>query len=95
MPGYFVDTNVWIAYYFKGHPHNAIAAELMRRTSVKEPASLTRAVEQSFLRLLTNAALCRGYDSPLISNPMAVDILEEWRDQPHIRCLDAEPEGTR
>jgi uncharacterized protein len=95
VPGYFVDTNVWIAFYFKGHPHNAIAAEFMRRRSVKEPASLTRAVEQSFLRLLTNAALCRGYDSPLISNPMAVDILEEWRDQPHIRCLDAEPEGTR
>ena len=95
MPAYFVDTNVWIAYYFKGHPHNAIAAEFMHGRSVDEPASLPRAVEQSFLRLLTNAALCRGYDSPVINNPKAVEILEEWHAQPQILCLDAEPAGTR
>lgn len=95
MPGYFVDTNVWIAYFFKGHPHHAIAAEFMRGRSVDEPATLSRAVEHSFLRLLTTAALCRGYDSPVISNRKAVEILGKWHAQPHIRCLDAEPEGTR
>ena len=95
MPGYFVDTNVWIAYYFKGHPHQAIADEFMRERSVDEPASLSRAVEQSFLRLLTTPALCRGYNSPAITNPVAAEILEGWLAQPHVRCLDAEPEGTR
>lgn len=95
MPGYFVDTSVWIAYYFQGHPHQALAAEFMRGRSADEPATLSRSVEQSILRLLTTAALCRGFDSPVITNPAAVEILEGWLARPHICCLDAEPEGTR
>jgi toxin-antitoxin system PIN domain toxin len=95
VPGYFVDTNVWIAYYFKGHPHQAIAAEFMSGRSGDEPAVLFRTVEQSFLRLLTTPAICRGYNAPTITNPVAVEILEGWSAQPHIRCLDAEPAGTR
>lgn len=95
MPGYFVDTNVWIACYFQGHPHHAIASEFMRERSANAPANLARAVEHSFLRLLTTASICRCYDAPVITNPRAVEILRCWRSLPHILVLDAEPEGTR
>lgn len=95
MPGYFVDTNVWIAFYFKDHPHQAIADEFICKRSMDDPATLSRSVEQSVLRILTTPAICRAYNSPAIANSVAVEILEGWRAQPHIHCLDAEPEGTR
>jgi toxin-antitoxin system PIN domain toxin len=93
--GYFVDTNVWIAYYFRGHPHHSLASDFMRGRSADNPATLARAVEHSFLRLLTTAALCRCYDSPVIGNIEAVEILGKWHALPHIRCIDSEPPGTR
>lgn len=95
MPGYFVDTNVWIAFHFKGHPHHHLAAEFMQRRSENEPASLTRAVELSWLRLVTTAAICRSYGAAVLTNSAAVQALELWRSRPQIRCLDADPEGTR
>lgn len=95
MPGYFVDTNLWLAYYFKRHPHHAIASKFIRQRSAEDPANLSRAVEHSFLRLLTTPAICRGYDAPAITNSRAVEILQGWRAQPHIHCLDTEPKDTR
>ncbi len=95
MPGYFVDTNVWIAFHFKGHPHHHLAAEFMRGRSVDEPASLSRAVETSWLRLVTTATICRSYSAAVLTNPAAIEALDRWRSQPQILCLDAEPAGTR
>jgi len=95
VQGYFVDTNVWIAFYFSGHPHHSIASDFIRKRSAEDPATMARAVEHSFLRLLTTAVICRGYDSPVIDNDKAADILGKWHSLPHIRCLDTEPEGTR
>ncbi|MEX2578178.1 MAG: TA system VapC family ribonuclease toxin [Verrucomicrobiales bacterium] len=86
---------MWIASYFKGHPHHAIAAEFMRGRSVDEPASLSRAVELSWLRLVTTASVCRGNGAAVLTNPAAIEALDLWRSRPQIRRLDAEPEGTR
>jgi uncharacterized protein len=95
VPGYFVDTNVWVAFHFQGHPHHPFAAEFMRGRSVDEPAILSRAVELSWLRLVTTAAICRGYGADVLSNATAIEALGLWRLQPRIHCLDSEPEGTR
>ena len=95
MPGYFVDTNMWIAFHFKGHPHHALAAEFMRHRSVDEPAHFSRPVELSWLRLVTTASICRGYNAASLSNPAAIKALLHWLAQPNIHCLDTEPEGTR
>ena len=95
MPGYFVDTNVWIACFFQGHPHHAIATAFMRERSANAPANLARLIEISVLRLLTTASICRCYDAPVITNPCAVEILEGWRSLSHILLIDREPEGTR
>ena len=95
MPDYFVDTSVWIAGSFESHPYFPVANSFLAGPQRADTVWLARVVENSFLRLLTTAALCRGYDSPMISNPQAVEILGKWRSLPHIRCIDAEPEGTR
>lgn len=95
MPGYFVDTNVWIASNFEGHPHNSHAIAFLDGCTADNPVFFSRAVENSTLRLLSNPSLCRGYGSLLLTNQQAMTILTDWRSQDRVRCLDAEPEGTR
>lgn len=95
MPGCFVDTSVWIAWYFQPHPHHPLAADLMGARSASDSAWLCRATEQSWLRLATTAAVCRAFSSPVLTNVQATAALATWRAQPRVRCLDAEPEGTR
>ncbi len=95
MPGYLLDTSVWIAWFFQKHPHHLPAINLLKARSESDPAWLCRATEQSFLRLATTAAVCRAYSSPAFTNVEATAALATWHAQPHIHCLDAEPEGTR
>lgn len=95
MPGCFLDTSVWVAWYFQAHPHHAQAADLLEASSASEAAWLCRATEQSWLRLATTAAVCRAYSSPLLTNAQASAVLATWHAQPHVRCFDAEPSGTR
>lgn len=95
MSGYFVDTNVWIAFNFEDHEHHDHAVALFDRRSADFPIFFARAVENSTLRLLSNSSLCRTYHSAPLTNQQAVTILEDWRSQPHVHCLDVEPEGTR
>lgn len=95
MPGYFLDTSVWIAWYFQEHPHHTLAADLLDKRSSADPAWLCRATEQSWLRLATTAALCRAYRSPILTNFQASAALGTWYARPFVDCLDTEPEGTR
>lgn len=95
MPGYLLDTSVWIAWYFQQHPHHSLSAELLVARSASDPAFLVRATEQSWLRLATTAAVCRAYSSPVLTNVEATAALGTWHAQPRVRCIDAEPEGTR
>ena len=95
MPGYFIDTNVWIAFNFKGHSHNSDAVALLESRSAQRPVYFCRAVENSLLRLLSTPSLCRGYGSPSLTNQQAVTVLADWRSHQNVYCLDAEPGGTR
>ena len=93
MPGYFLDTNVWIASHFEIHPHRSRARDFIAKCDPENPAWLARIVEHSFLRLLTTAAISRGYGA--VQNFEALEVIADRRAQPHVQCLDAEPEGTR
>ena len=95
VPGYLLDTSVWIAWYFQKHPHHSLAANLIRARSTSEAAWLCRATEQSWLRLATTATVCRAYASPLLTNAQACAVLATWTAQPHVHSYDAEPAGTR
>lgn len=95
MQGCFLDTSVWIAWFFQKHPHHLLAADLLEERSASDPAWLSRATEQSFLRLATTAAVCRAYSSPAFTNIQATAALATWHAQLRVLCLDAEPEGTR
>ena len=63
MPGFLLDTSVWIAWFFQKHPHHLLAINLLKARSNSDPAWLCRATEQSFLRLATTAAVCRAYST--------------------------------
>lgn len=95
MPGCFLDTGVWLAWYFQEHPHHARAADLLEASSASEPAWLCRATEQWWLRLATTAAICRAYSSPVLTNAQACAVLATWHARPHVSCFEAEPHGTR
>jgi len=95
VPGCLVDTNVWIAFNFEGHPHNADAIRFIENCTEESPALFSRAVENATLRLMTNPSVCLAYNSPPMANHQAVTVLNDWRSHDHINCLDAEPEETR
>lgn len=95
MPGYFLDTNVWIAFNFQKHPHNADSVAFVDSCTAERPALFSRAVENSTLRLLSNPSVCLAYDSPPMTNEQAATLLSDWRSHKHIGCFDAEPEDTR
>ncbi len=95
MPGTLVDTSVWVAAFFDEHEFFLPAQAFLASCGGEEPALFCRASEQSWLRLVTTPSLHRLYKVPPVTNPDAVAILATWHALPHIRCLDAEPEGTR
>lgn len=95
MQGFLADTNIWVALQFKKHPHHQVAVGFMETRAEETPVFFARIVEQSFLRLISTAAICRTYNVPVHTNVQAVEILNGWRSRRHIRCLDKEPPGTR
>lgn len=95
MQGTLVDTSVWVAAFFEEHEFFTRANAFITSRTAGEPALFCRATEQSWLRLVTTPSLHRLYKAPTSTNRDAVTILSNWRSQDRVRCLDAEPEGTR
>lgn len=65
------DNNVWLALTLSGHIHHTAARDWL--DEVDEPASILfiRATQQSFLRLLTHAAVLAPYGNPPLTNAEA------------------------
>jgi toxin-antitoxin system PIN domain toxin len=65
------DSNVWLALALSEHTHHEVARDWF--DSVADPRSVVfcRATQQSFLRLLTNAAVLRPYGNPPLTNRQA------------------------
>ena len=95
MPGTLVDTSVWVAAFFEEHEFFPSANSFITSCTAGEPALFCRATEQSWLRLITTPSLHKVYKSQNPTNHEATAILANWRTQPQILCLGAEPAGTR
>ncbi len=95
MPGFLIDTNVWVAACFARHPFHDRVHRFLGELDKQEPGYLCRATEQSWLRLLTTPAIHQRYDTPVISNRAAVRLVQAYLRRPAIRIRNAEPKGTR
>ena len=86
------DINIWIAMAVNGHPiHTASKAWLDRQ---EEPGSILfcRPTQQGLVRLLTTAAVMRGYGSEALGNTAAWTVFEDFERDTRIR-FSAEPPG--
>ena len=90
MPGYLFDTSAWLAAVFEQHPLHGLARRALQQATPTEPAGFCRATQQSFLRLVSTAALAKTYGVPPLTNRdalMTLDTLQAlpqvaWRDEP-------------
>lgn len=88
------DTNVWLALALPDHVHHgAVRAWL---DSVDEPGGVRfcRATQQSFLRLLTNAAVLSAYGRPPLTNTEAWAVYEALVADERIVLQVEEPMGV-
>lgn len=93
MPGFLVDSSVWVAAAFLSHPHHRFALNELERGTVRVPAVFCRASQQSFLRLITTPHVFRAYQPETVSNRAAWVMFERLCARPGIAILD-EPPGT-
>ena len=70
------DSNVWLALALSRHAHHAVARQWFE--AVEDPSSVffCRATQQTFLRLLTNAAVLSPYGDPPLTNRQAWEAYE-------------------
>ena len=93
MTAHLCDTNVWLALAISGHGHHVSARRWF--DSVPDPARVAfcRATQQSFLRLLTNAAVLAPYGNPPLTNKQAWAAYEALAADERVVPPAAEPEG--
>jgi len=87
------DSNVWLALALSEHVHHAAAREWF--DAVEETASVyfCRATQQTFLRLLTNAAVLSPYGNPPLTNRQAWATYQELLADDRIVLRVEEPAG--
>jgi toxin-antitoxin system PIN domain toxin len=84
VPGYLLDTGVWVALTFVNHPGHALARAAMLRASNAQPVILCRFAEQGFLRLATTRSIYSLYGVADMSNRLALDLLDLLLGQPNV-----------
>ena len=65
------DSNVWLALALSGHAHHTVAREWFDGMEAASSVAFCRATQQTFLRLLTNAAVLGPYGNPPLTNRQA------------------------
>jgi len=93
VPGFLVDSSVWLAAVFPRHPHHELAQKELAVATPRDPAVFCRATQQSFLRLLTTPQILRAYAVEAMTNRIAWTTFELLRSRPSITLQD-EPPGT-
>lgn len=87
------DSNVWLALSLSGHQHHTAARNWFG--AIDEPSSVLfcRATQQTFLRLLTSAAVLGVYGNAPLSNRQAWAAWEALVADDRIALRAAEPAG--
>lgn len=93
MPGYLFDTSAWLAATFEQHPFHSLARRALQQATPTEPALFCRATQQSYLRLVSTAALAKIYGAPPLTNRDAVAALDALQALPHVAWRE-EPPGV-
>lgn len=88
------DSNVWLALALSKHVHHTIASNWLK--GVDETASIcfTRATQNTFLRLLTNASVLRPYGNPPLTNREAWNVYGALLVDDRIVFREEEPAGV-
>jgi len=93
MPGWLIDTNVWLATVFTTHPLHQVARDALQQASEAEPAIFCRATQLSFLRLASTPTLLRAYGAEGLTNRDALVALTALQALRQVSVRD-EPRGT-
>jgi len=90
VSGLLFDTSAWLAATFEQHPAHSVARQVLRQATPTQTAVFCRATQQSFLRLMSTAALAKTYGVMPLTNRDALITLDNlqalpqvaWRDEP-------------
>jgi toxin-antitoxin system PIN domain toxin len=91
VPGFLFDTSAWLAATFDQHPCHSVARQALRQATVRQTAVFCRATQQSFLRLLSTAALAKAYGVEPLTNSDALLTLDNLQALPQVSWQDEMP----
>lgn len=81
------DANVWIALCFESHPAHPVARRFREGLTEEDRACFCRAIELTFLRLLTNDHVLKGLGKAPLRNSEALRLYRSLRSQPFVEYL--------
>jgi uncharacterized protein len=87
------DSNVWLALALSKHVHHRAARDWLQTVEGRDSVLFCRATQQSFLRLLTNAAVLGPYGNPPLTNRLAWKAYETLLADDRIVLVTEEPAG--
>lgn len=93
MTIHLCDTNVWLALAISGHAHHERALRWFDAVSDASSVAFCRATQQSFLRLMTNAAVLGPYGNAPLDSDEAWAAYEALLADDRIVLRDRESNG--
>lgn len=87
------DSNVWLALALSSHVHHPVTRDWLDGVSVSGSVLFCRATQQSFLRLLTNAAVLAPYGNRPLTNSAAWNTCSSFLSDDRIALRIEEPPG--
>lgn len=87
------DSNVWLALALSRHAHHGAARAWFDAVTDAGSVLFCRATQQSFLRLLTNAAVLGAYGNPPLTNRQAWEACESLLADDRVAFGSDEPPG--
>ncbi len=88
---YLPDTNVLLALTLSGHPHHEVCEAWLSSVDDNEDVLLSRATQQSLLRLLTTAAVFVPLEEDPLTNAEAWAICDALLSDVRFWLVDVEP----
>ena len=87
-----VDSNVWLALVLSGHNHHEDAQDWLQTETASGELIFCRSTQQSFLRLLTTAAIFKPFGNPPLTNSEAWGVYQSFLADRRI-AFAKEPDG--
>ena len=93
MTAQLCDVNVWLALALSDHAHHSVARQWFDSVEGSGQILFCRYTQQSFLRLLTNAAVLAPYGNKPLTNTAAWSAYESFLADDRIEFRTGEPPG--